>query len=380
MALGKIPPGQPFSSSVSHAHLPTASLVFGRTYEFVRQRRNESLNLLKDFDNNGIKLYKPRDTDYSRTHFAKHANGLSGSQMVRILEGATLSADKELIAKALDLLDKQTTLYAETVPRGAQTWEVPLHTPDILASAHMVKAYTLGYIISGDRKYLEQARYWAWTGVPFVYLYPPTTGRVGSYATIAVLGATNWKAPLWLGRPVQWCGLVYCSALHMLRECDPEGPWEKIAKGITAAGLQMSWPLNDKERQGLLPDFFDLNDQIAAGPAINPGTVQAHVAELYDRGKIYHVKRLRDSGWFVHAPCRISNVFINEGTVRFTLDGWGDKAYYLLISGVEKEPREFKVVKVHRTEHSTFYEPKIHSESGCLIIGLQGKSKININY
>ena len=64
----------------------------------------------------------------------------------------------ELMDKSLKLLDKQTELYADTVPRGAQTWEVPLHTPDILASAHMVKAYTLGYIISGREEYLEQAR------------------------------------------------------------------------------------------------------------------------------------------------------------------------------------------------------------------------------
>jgi hypothetical protein len=166
----------------------------------------------------------------------------------------------------------------------------------------------------------------------------------------------------------------------MLSECDPEGPWEKIAKGITAAGLQMSWSLSDKERQGLLPDFFDLNDQIAAGPAINPGTVQAHLTELYDRGKIYDVRKLHKLGWFVHAPCRISKVFVDGDTIRFTLDGWGDKAYFVLISGVEKEPREVKVVKVHRTEHSAFYEPKIHSESSCLIMGLQGKSEINITY
>jgi len=383
LALGRIPSGQPFSGGVSHAHLPTAPLVFGRTYEFVQQRRNESLNLLKNFDADGIKLYKPRETDYSRTHFAKHANGLSGREMVSILEGATLSGEKELIAEALGLLDKQTALYADTVPRGAQTWEVPLHTPDILASAHMVKAYTLGYIISGDQEYLEQARYWAWTGVPFVYLYPPTAGRVGPYATIAVLGATNWKAPLWLGWPVQWCGLVYCSALHMLSECDPKGPWGKIAKGITATGLQMSWPRSDEERQGLLPDFFDLEAQIAAGPAINPGTVQAHLAELYGRGKIYDVKRLAKRGWFVHAPCTIGDVREGRDAVTLTLDGWGDRPYYVLVCGIENEPREVMMRRLGREKMEGAFESaetEMHSESGRLIVGLRGKSEIRITY
>jgi len=382
--LMKIPTGQPFSSSVGHAHLPTAPFIFGRTYEFARQRHNRAINLLKNFDENGIKLYRPGKTNYSRTHFAKHANGFSARDLVEILEGAALSADKELISKALKLLDKQTTLYAGTVPRGAQTWEVPLHTPDILASAHMVKAYTLGYIISGEEKYLEQARYWAWTGVPFVYLYPPTPGRVGPYATIAVLGATNWRAPLWLGRPVQWCGLVYCSALHLLSEYDKKGPWGKIARGITTAGLQMSWPVTDKDRQGLMPDFFDLTAQVSAGPAINPGTVQAHLPELYDKGKIYDLKRLTQHGWFIHAPCMIRDVREDNKEVSFIVDGWDNKPYYLLISGIEKKPGEILVrrIALEPTEQSVVKsaETEFHEQSGTLIVRLQVKSEIRIVY
>jgi hypothetical protein len=381
-ALGKIPSGQPFSSCVSHAHLPTAPFLFGRTYEFVQQEHSAALHLLEGFDADGVKLYRPGKTDYSTTHFAKHANGLAAGDVVGILEGAALSGDRDLVTKALELLDKQTALYADTVPRGAQTWEVPLHTPDILASAHLVKAYTLGYIISGQEKYLEQARYWAWTGIPFVYLYPPTPGRVGSYATIAVLGATNWKAPLWVGRPVQWCGLVYGSALHLLSEYDPEGPWETIAKGITTAGLQMSWPPSDRQRQGLLPDFFDLRAQIAAGPAINPGTVQAHLTELYGKGRLYDIKRLANRGWFIHAPCTISNIREGPNRVTFTVDGWGKKTYYILICGIEKEPSEVSACKViGDTDKAPPFEPaqkQFHHERRILVISLEGRSQIQI--
>ena len=381
-ALSRIPPRQPFSSSVSHAHLPNAPLLFGRTLEFVQQRRSQALRLLTGFDTDGVKLYRPGETDYSKTHFVKHANGLAGRDMAGILEGATLSADRELINEALKLLDKQTALYADTVPRGAQTWEVPLHTPDILASAHMVKAYTLGYMISGRQEYLDQARYWAWTGVPFVYLHAPTDGRVGAYSTIAVLGATNWKAPLWLGRPVQWCGLVYCSALHLLSEFDPNGPWDKIARGITVTGLQMTWPQTDGQRQGLLPDFFDLRAQIAAGPAINPGTVQAHLAELYGKGKIYDVKKLPNRGWFVHAPCKISDIREDEESVTLTADGWGGKQYYILISGIEKEPSEVSVRAVvsnaDKSRAIRSAETQFNREQKILLITLEGKSEIQI--
>jgi hypothetical protein len=377
LALSKIPPRQPFSSHVSHAQLPTAPFVFGRTSEFVQQRRSYALNLLTGFDANGVKLYRPGKTDYSKTHFAKHANGLAGRDMATILEAAALSADKELINKALKLLDKQTVLYADTVPRGAQTWEVPLHTPDILASAHMVKAYALGYMISGKQEYLDQARYWAWTGVPFVYLHPPTSGRVGVYSTIAVLGATNWKAPLWLGRPVQWCGLVYCSALHLLSKFDPDGPWEKIAKGITVTGLQMSWPRSDEQRQGLLPDFFDLRAQIAAGPAINPGTVQAHLAELYGKGTIYDVEKLPGRNWFVHAPCKIGNIREDKDCVTLTVDGWGDKQFYILISGIEKEPREV-IIDADKSHTRRATETQYNHELKIVLITVEGKSEIRI--
>jgi hypothetical protein len=381
-ALSRIPSAQPFSSAVSHVRLPSPPLLFGRTYEYVRHRHNEALRLLTGFDENGIKLYRPGRTDYSKTHFAKHANGLAGRDVAGILESAALSADKELISKALSLLDKQTALYADTVPRGAQTWEVPLHTPDILASAHMVKAYTLGYIITSEQKYLDQARYWAWTGVPFVYLYSPTPGRVGPYATIPVLGATNWKAPLWIGLPVQWCGLVYGSALHLLSEYDAKSSWQKIAKGITVAGLQMSWPITDKERQGLLPDSFDLREQVSAGPAINPGTVQAHVPELYERGKLYDMKKLHNRGWFIHAPCTISDIREDKTSVTFTVDGWGDKQYFVLVSGIEMEPREVDAREIYQeSDQAAAFKSAVrefHGEHNCLIITLKGKSQIRI--
>ncbi len=338
LALTRLPPGEPYSTAVSHTRTPTAPFIFGGVPTYVEQRTAEARDLLKHFDAQGVRLYQPGKVDYGKTHFAQHANGLAGVDVARILEAATLSADPQLIEQGLALLDKQTALYANTVPRGAQTWEVPLHTPDILASAHLVKAYTLGYLLSGKQEHLDQARYWAWTGVPFVYLVNPTAGEIGSYATIAVLGATNWRAPVWFGRPVQWCGLVYCSALHLLSQYDKEGPWETIAKGITATGLQMTWPTSDSKRQGLLPDVFDLTAQLRDGPAINPGTVQAHVPELFGEGTLYDVKRLPKRGWFLHAPCTIRDLREAEDSMTFLVDGWSQKRFYVLFSGIERKP------------------------------------------
>jgi hypothetical protein len=373
VARAHLPPGSVYLSSVSHVRTPMPPLVFGRVIEYVTARQTEATNLLRQFDDQGIKHYQPGKADYASTHFADHANGLAAAPMARILEAATLCADPQLIEQGLALLDKQTTLYAGTVPRGAQTWEVPLHTPDILASAYMIKSYVLGYELSGRPDYLEQARYWAWTGVPFVYLANPTAGAVGPYATIAVLGATNWQAPVWFGLPVQWCGLVYASGLHALAQHDPAGPWEQMAKGITAAGLQMTWPTSDAKRQGLLPDFFHLRAQISDGPAINPGTVQAHVPELFDEGRLYDVRNARSRDWFIHAPCAIRDLREDDHSLSFTVDGWGDGPYSVLIAGVAEEPAAMHVAQ-------PLEDPLFDRQEKLLTIRLKGRSDIRIDH
>jgi hypothetical protein len=383
LAMSKIPPGQPYSSAVSHTRTPTAPFVFGGLESYVEQRKAEAQNLLKGFDEKGIKLYRPGKVDYGKTHFAQHANGLAGADVVRILEAATLSADPRLVEQGLALLDQQTALYANTVPRGAQTWEVPLHTPDILASAHLVKAYMLGYLFSGKQEYLEQARYWAWTGVPFVYLVNPTGGEIGPYATIAVLGATNWRAPVWFGRPVQWCGLVYCSALYLLSQYDTAGPWETIAKGITATGLQMTWPVTDSKRQGLLPDVFDLQAQLRDGPAINPGTVQAHVPELFRRGTLYDLKKLSRKGWLLHAPCAIHAIRETDESVTFIADGWARKPFHILLAGVQQKPTEITIRRLVPAPGSPPVDgPRrigFHPQEHWLTISLDSPSEIQLH-
>jgi hypothetical protein len=341
LTLAALAGGDPYASGVSHVRLPVAPLVFGRVQAFVRSRMEQAETLLQGFDDTGLKTYRPGKTDYGTTHFAKHANGYSAADLVAILEAAALSGRASLIREAVDLLDRQTAAYHGTVPRGAQTWEVPLHTPDILASAYMSKAYCLGYILSGRREHLDQARYWAWTGVPFIYLVDPTPGEVGRYATIPVFGATDWQGS-WFGRPVQWCGLVYASSLHLLSCHDAEGPWPQIAKAITLTGLQMCWPATDAARQGLLPDFYHLKGQVSDGPAINPGTLEAHLAEAFDKGRMYDLRRLEGEGWLIHAPCSILSVTESSGRVTLTLSGWGAHAgtrpYHVLISGVKVRP------------------------------------------
>lgn len=338
-ALAPIAPASLNAAGVGHVRYPAVSLVYGHVAETVSSAAQAGRALLARFEaDGGVRYHAAADgPDYARTHFANEASGLASRVVLDLLEAAAFSGDRELLDAALNRL-RALGRFRFGVPRGAQTWECPLHTPDILAAALLVRAYTLGYELTADPDFLEQARYWAWTGVPFVYLMPPTARPVGLYATIAVFGATQWQAPIWMGLPVQWCGLVYADALYRFARHDPKGPWKQLADGITLSGIQQTWPANDEGLQGLLPDSFVLRAQKRNGPAINPATVQACASHLFDR-PAYDFWSFRQNGLRLHVPGKIKRADEKPGGVSFEIETWLARPYYVLLNGLARKPR-----------------------------------------
>jgi hypothetical protein len=335
-ALAEVRPEDYNYAKVSHIRYPVESLLYGHVVENATRARSNAENILGRFEPDGSVRYRPGAVDYGKTHFAPEANGLTAGLVANLLESAVVAGDPKLVAGALRVLLAMDR-FEGSVPRGAQTWEVPLHTPDILASAHLVRAYTLGYEITGERRLLDLASHWAWTGVPFVYLTNPTSQPVGPYATIAVLGATNWQAPNWMGLPVQWCGLVYADALYRLAPYDNAGPWRQLADGIAASGIQQSWPVGlDPKRQGLLPDSFALRSATRNDVAINPGTVQAPAIRLFKQPPIYDFHAFRSAGMFVHAPGELTQFNEQANAISFAVRGCMKPVYSVLISNCPK--------------------------------------------
>jgi hypothetical protein len=312
-----------------------------------------------------------------------------------LLDAAAASGDPELIRTGLLRLG-QLDRFQGSAPRGAQTWEVPLHTPDILASAYLVRAYTLGYALSGDVRNLDRARYWAWTGVPFIYLTRPLTDParaqsggeigpdakahagsvepVGLYSTIAVFGATQFVAPNWMGRPVQWCGLVYADALYRLLKYDPDPFWKSLADGITVSGMQQTWPRgSDRMRQGLLPDSFSLRAQTRNDPAINPGTLEADAIQLVSGAPLYDMQTFHAGGIvIVHAPGRIKVMKDAAGHRVFKVDAWPERPYDVLVVGLKKQPRVWIDGKESRVG-------EYDQAAGSLVLHLTGKPVIELD-
>ena len=279
--------------------------------------------------------------------------------------------------EGLRLLRIMNRRFTDGVPRGAQTWEIPLHTPDILGSAYLVKAFTLGYELTGDAVLLAAARYWAWSGVPFVYLVNPTdaTGpaSVGPFATIPVLGATNWTAPNWIGLPVQWCGLVYAESLLDLARLDPSGPWRRLAEGIAASGILQTYPL-DHPHRGLLPDSFNLPTQTRNPADINPGTLQAVAVRTLtaDQTVPYTFRALRQTGLWVHAPGKVEAIEEQADFARFTVKPWSLRPSYLVIHGPKGHSPRLSNVQVNGQPIPVGSPHTELPDRGTLILQLDG--------
>jgi hypothetical protein len=344
------PKGDP--GGVGHVLTPAPLLYTVQSLaDALRGQRAWGMRLLDGVGDDGAVPYRPSPgrPDYGRTHFEKTANGLSASPVADALAIGMLTGDSALIDRALQRLRQIDVRWRGTVPRGAQTWEVPLHTPDILASAHLVRAFVLGYELTGDAVLLERAREWAWTGVPFVYLVPPTDGPVGLYATIAVLGATNWEAPNWIGLPVQWCGLVYADALYELAARDPDGPWRRIADGIVDSGVAQSFPVgSDRQRQGLLPDSFHLPGQLRNDPGINPATLQAPLSRRVG-SPLAERRALVPGGPIVQVPGRI----VRADSSSCTVAGWPKTPFIALFTRLGKDLPRFEIDGKPAVPHET---------------------------
>jgi len=309
------------------------------------------------------------------THWADHANGLTGALLVSAMDNALASGDRALVDRCIDQLRK-LDVYRDGVPRGAQTWEVPLHTPDILASAHLARAYTLGYEFTGDPGLLGQAIHWAWTGVPFVYLVAPAQGPVGVYSTIPVLGATQFVAPNWIGLPVQWCGLVYADAIRRVARHDPKGPWIRLADGIAKAGIQQMHRADEPEFQGCLPDSYDLRAQQRNPVPINPATLLPLAIQSYGLPPVYDERVFRRHGLWVTAPGRILEVGDSGETLRFRVEGWPRGKYQILVGGCARPTR----IRIGGKDATSDAAHRFETDPGRLFLELETTKDVELGW
>ena len=195
----------------------------------------------------------------------------------QILRYARMSGDQKLLQAGLKALEFMKRF---SVPRAAQVWEVPVHTPDVLAASDAVDAYIEGFRATGNKDYLEEAKKWARRGLPFMYVWNESKFPFMRYASIPVFGASLYEGS-WFGRPVQWNGLRYAYALLKLWDYDQSFPWKKVAEGITRSAMYQQ---DEKgENIALWPDSIGVIKGDKAGWVFPPMMILKCVYKLLDR-------------------------------------------------------------------------------------------------
>ncbi len=375
-AMAAVPLPELYTAGIFHVRTAAPPLVAGHALTAAaeaEQLANDELTRL-EISPHVIYHSAAGEDDLSVTNPHRYTDGLDAESVLPLLENASFCGDERIIRRSLKILDRLDQ-YRASVPRGAQTWEVPLHVPDILASADLCKCYALGYMLSGRPSYLQQAEYWAWTGVPFVYLQAPTTAHVGIYATIAVFGASHWNSPGWLGLPVQWCGMVYADALRMLAREDHDDTWTRIADGITACSMQMTWPIGSK-LHGLLPDSFNLKTQHRNLPAINPGTAFSGSIRYFHMLPMYDMAVCHRSGAIIHLPGHVHIYNDTTSGVSFHAKGWPVGRYDVLITGVPSLP----TVSINGVKVAVENGYRYNASKGWLALKLEGKPTVSVQW
>ncbi len=146
-------------------------------------------------------------------------------------------------------------------PEGGDWWETPLHSPNLLAAGNAAITYYLGYEEFGDERYLERARHWIRSLIPFTHLWEPEDLPM-IYNTKPCFCSTSWFLSDWTAKHVQWEVLTVFakSERHGIdwSKIDPEVDWNTYQRGITTAVLR--WMIDHKDPDWMFRSEFPSQD------------------------------------------------------------------------------------------------------------------------
>ena len=327
-------PGELTSTNLCHILKWEAPFYFGEVEAGLDRLKEIVRRWIETQEEDGSWRFQPT-TDRSKTlgSAGEAVLGTCAPTVQMLLKHARVTGDQESLAVGLKGLRFMEDFK---VPRGAQTWECPLYTPDLLAAAHAVGAYVEAYDITKEKHHLEKAEQWAKSGLPFLYHWHLSDRPGMRFGSIPVFGGTFYTHP-WFGVPVQWNGLVYAYALqHLARHTseDQSQFWSKVAEGITVSAMHQQW--TEGELKGTYPDGLYGFCTEGRGPHINPEDIIVNLYALrgFDPDICTQICRIEGNRIHVSAGAKISRLdYDDSDRLTFTLRYIPNETSYCIIGG-----------------------------------------------
>ncbi len=326
-----------------NCHIMEAEYPFygGHLLEAMQGWRDAVKRTIKNQEKEGGWSWHPSSEKHKRLgQNGEQTSGTNGRHAWQILRYVRVTGDKIFLPDGLRGLE---ALERYRVPRGAQGWECPLHCPDILASAYGIRANVEAFRATQNAEYIEQARYWAWSGLPFVYHWNLEHLPAMRYATTPIFGTTHFTHS-WIGVPVNWCGLVYAYGLQELSEFAQEPVWLQTAKGITTSTEWMQYD-KDHPHAGCYPDSYNLMLETRFPADINPENILVNEYRL--RGQGLQIKTIRCGARTISSGSRLISLETDKNEwPKFSSDFFEGYPAYTLIQPMPDPSDEHLVISV----------------------------------
>lgn len=283
--------------------------------------------------------------------------GITAQKAADLLGYALLTGDEGALERGLLALEDMNRY---TVPYVYENNECP-PSPSLHGAYAGLRACLAAYRITGDEAHLDQAVYWAKTGLPFVYLwsYGPRTverGQVHTAERIFVPGDRLYRETLrdpmlygalygygssqfmhhWYGLLVHWIGLKYAEDLAALAPYD-HGEWKRLADGLVISGM---WQTFDQPPfAGYFPDAFSVERWVPSGPAFSPAALIHTLLNVHYGVRDTETVIVRDGGRRHHITSSraVEAAEIADGTLRFALDDPACAYLQVVVSGLSPE-------------------------------------------
>jgi len=315
---------------------PALAWRVGGVRETIAALEQASAASIEKQRSNGSWVYAGDDNDPPLGTSGATAPGICAAALEPVLTYAGVTGDAAATRAAVAGLEFMSRF---TVPRGAQLWETPLHAPDLLASARAGSAFLAGYRLTGNTRYLEEARYWAETGLPFVYLWHDPLRPALAFATVPAFGATFYRPPGWFGRPVQWCGLEYGRFLARLAaRLSYDEIYQTVARGILYSAIHQQRAAGPFA--GTYPDVWDLATNQPREPYLAPELLLelAYALFGYSTDLEWCVCRTAAREIHVSSAARLLNVEVGIGDLEIWMRYPAGGTCFTVLTGIGREP------------------------------------------